>query len=82
MSSTDQELETTTPETASMQNMLLDAVNAVLVMLRTLSPDLVDLVGGDIVDYGQYEQLLAIGFASPAFEQEVKPIYTFPKPVL
>merc|ERR1719305_1253387 len=39
-------------------------------MLRRLSPNVDDLVAGNVYDYGQYEQLLRVGFASPAFEQD------------
>ena len=38
-------------------------------MLIALSPDLVALVTDDIVDKDEFEQLLQIGFSTPAFEQ-------------
>ena len=38
-------------------------------MLIALSPDLVALVTDDIVDKDAFEQLLQIGFSTPAFEQ-------------
>lgn len=60
------------PETVQIQNNLLDATGSVLAMLRTLSPNLIELLAGDVVDHAQYDQLLQIGFSSPTFEQEVK----------
>ena len=73
MSSTDHEVEmSNAPETTCVQNFLLDAINAVLGMLRSLSPDITELVTGNIADIGAYEQLLQIGFSSPTFEQEVR----------
>lgn len=54
-----------------LQNALLDAIIAGTVMLRRLSPNLDALVAGNVYDHGQYDQLLAIGFASPSFEQDV-----------
>ena len=42
-------------------------------MLIALSPDLVALVTDDIVDKDAFEQLLQIGFSTPAFEQ-VRPL--------
>lgn len=60
-----------------MQDSLLDIATSVLSMLRSLSPDLVDLVSGDVIDPAQYEQLLAVGFSSPTFEQEVSNFSVF-----
>ncbi len=57
-------------EVATVQNGLLDAVISSLTMLRHLSPDLAALIAGDVHDHGQYEQLLAIAFASPSLEQD------------
>ncbi len=68
-------LSSTEPETegpqevVSVQNRLLDIISSCLSMLISLSPDLVALVTDDIVDYASYEQLLQIGFSTPAFEQ-------------
>ena len=42
-------------------------------MLIALSPDLVALVTDDIVDKDAFEQLLQIGFSTPAFEQVILP---------
>ena len=39
-------------------------------MLIALSPGLVSLMTDDIVDHQAYEQLLHIGFSTPAFEQD------------
>ena len=47
------------------------------VMLRRLSPNIDDLLAGNVYDHGQYEQLLRVGFASPAFEQDVSLIIHF-----
>ena len=60
-----------TPEVSRVQNLLLDCVIAALTTLRALSPDLVDLMAGDLADHGQYDQLIAISFSSPSFEMEV-----------
>lgn len=71
LSSTDHEVEASSPEVASVQNLLLDAICAGLTMLRTLSPDLVEIASGDVQDHSQFEQLLGIAFSSPTFEQQV-----------
>ena len=71
------ELESSSPEVSSVQNAFLDAIIAGNVMLRRLSPNIDDLVAGNVYDHGQYEQLLRVGFASPAFEQDVSLIIHF-----
>ena len=57
------------PDTVHVQNKLLDTISSCLRMLIALSPDLVALVTDDIVDKDAFEQLLQIGFSTPAFEQ-------------
>ena len=57
------------PETAHVQNRLLDMVSSGLKMLIYLSPDLIALLTDNMVDNEAYEQLLQIGFSTPAFEQ-------------
>ena len=71
------ELESSSPEVSSVQNAFLDAMIAGNVMLRRLSPNIDDLLAGNVYDHGQYEQLLRVGFASPAFEQDVSLIIHF-----
>jgi hypothetical protein len=66
-----QEIEVCTSETAAVQDSLLDCLNAGLSMLRTLSPNLIDLAAGNVYDPDEYDKLLGIGFSSPTFEQEV-----------
>ena len=56
-------------DTVHVQNRLLDTISSCFKMLISLSPDLVALVTDDIVDSEAYEQLLQIGFSTPAFEQ-------------
>ena len=46
-------------------------------MLIALSPDLVALVTDDLVDTDAFEQLLQIGFSTPAFEQVCYFFYIF-----
>ena len=73
MSSTEQDNEATVancPDTVHVQNRLLDTISSCLRMLVALSPDLVALVTDDILDTDAYEQLLQIGFSTPAFEQD------------
>ena len=71
LSSTDQDSEfsSNSPDTVHVQNRLLDTISSCLKMLIALSPDLVALVTDDILDTDAYEQLLQIGFSTPAFEQ-------------
>ena len=57
------------PETIHIQNRILDTVSSCLKMLIALSPDLITLITDDIIDHAAYEQLLQIGFSTPAFEQ-------------
>ena len=58
------------PETVYVQNKLLDTISSCLRMLLALSPDLVSLMTDDIIDHDAFEQLLQIGFSTPAFEQD------------
>ena len=57
------------PETIHIQNRILDAISSALRSLIALSPDLIALITDDVVDVHAYEQLLQIGFSTPAFEQ-------------
>ena len=57
------------PETIHVQNRILDTVSSCLKMLIALSPDLIALITDDVIDHAAYEQLLQIGFSTPAFEQ-------------
>ena len=70
LSSTDHDCnDSQCPDTVHVQNKLLDTISSCLRMLIALSPDLVALVTDDIVDKDAFEQLLQIGFSTPAFEQ-------------
>ena len=60
------------PETVHVQNRLLDTISSCLKMMISLSPDLVALITDDIMDIEAFEQLLQIGFSTPAFEQVKK----------
>ena len=56
LSTTEAELDAAahhSPETAVVQNALLDAICSGLAMLRALSPDLVEVASGDIADPGR-----------------------------
>ena len=66
---TDHDTDSQSPDTVHVQNKLLDTISSCLRMLIALSPDLVALVTDDIVDKDAFEQLLQIGFSTPAFEQ-------------
>ena len=73
LSSTDHDCnDSQCPDTVHVQNKLLDTISSCLRMLIALSPDLVALVTDDIVDKDAFEQLLQIGFSTPAFEQVSK----------
>lgn len=70
LSSTEHDSNTDTcPETVHVQNRLLCSISSCFRMLIALSPDLVALVTDDILDTDAHEQLLNIGFSTPAFEQ-------------
>ena len=70
--SADHEVEThnNSPQLTSVQNQLLDVISAGLATMRSLGPDLLELLSGDVADCAEFEPLLAIGFSSPTFEQE------------
>ncbi|TRY70692.1 hypothetical protein TCAL_16356 [Tigriopus californicus] len=70
ISSTDQDIEPpSNHQTVAIQNLLLECICGGLTMLRALCPDLVALLSDNVEDYGEWEQLLGIGFSSPTFEQ-------------